>query len=154
MEAREDVACYDTVQVVGLVVKSEGDLVSVKVKRKEMCGQCPAAGVCSSFGGKDFSVEALNKCGAHVGDKVKLELRTSMFLKASFIVYAIPLLSFFVFSFAAYAICQRTGFPNKDVLTAFFGVIGVLVGYIFVGLYHRRHKGQRRFYPYAVGIVE
>lgn len=56
------------------------------------CEGCPAAGVCRPGGEGDRTLEVLDRLGARPGDRVRIRVMGSAVLKASFLIYGLPLL--------------------------------------------------------------
>jgi sigma-E factor negative regulatory protein RseC len=75
----------------GEVIRTEGDMAFVKVRRSSACGTCSSKGACHSLGGGgDLEVDVVNRAGASVGDRVVLEIPTSSVVKIAFLVYMVP----------------------------------------------------------------
>ena len=75
-----------------LVVSSEGTQAVVRTRKSEACQACGARGTCDMLGGgKEVEVQVLNYIRARAGDRVELALPEAVFLKASVIVYVLPL---------------------------------------------------------------
>ncbi|MHC1624517.1 MAG: SoxR reducing system RseC family protein [Methermicoccaceae archaeon] len=142
------------VKVSGVVTHVSRKLLTVRVMREEMCGQCPSAGVCRELSKRELLVDALNECDVRMDDLVCLELRTSTFLKASFVAYGVPLLLFFIFALGGYFIGQGMNVMRKDILSALCGLGGVVVGYVLVAVYNRRESKGINLYPRAVTVVD
>ena len=79
----------------GTVVRVDSSSAWVKTTRTKACDTCQARSSCHTLGGggEDIEVEAINEAGAKVDDTVVLSFKTSSFLKATFLVYMLPILS-------------------------------------------------------------
>ena len=132
----------------GTVEKTIDSFAFVNVERGSMCGNCPSKGLCHPFGGddKNFQVKALNSIDAKEGDKVKIVIGNRNFLKASFIVYGIPILFLIIFSILGKI------FFEKDILSFLAGFSGMILSYFFIKSYDKRNKDK--FFPEIVEIVE
>lgn len=122
-----------------LVVAIENEKYAmVSSQRKSACGSCHAEASCGVLSGgttkRDTQIRAMNPIGAQVGQRVELEISEEQFLKASFLVYLLPVLSLiFVGLFGRY-VAERLGFA-PDAAEGIGGLAGVLaLGVTFFGL--------------------
>ncbi len=79
---------------VGVVVEVKGTAAVVRITETGGCGSCASAGVCKA-GSDGRLLEAENAAGAKAGDKVAVEISGSSFIKASFVVYMVPVIMLF-----------------------------------------------------------
>lgn len=104
------------------VTSVSGRQATVSYDRPTAChGDCSkCAGGCGSMAAKEcVVVQADNPIGARVGDRVVIEAASSQVFSAIFLVYALPVLLFFV------------GYFLGDKLTAsgsLFGILGFFLG--------------------------
>ena len=75
----------------GVVAEIDGNIAKVAVMKKSACEQCAAAGVCHP--GDQEYLEASNPLGAVKGQKVKVVIAPQVYLKASIILYGIPMVA-------------------------------------------------------------
>lgn len=90
------------------VLNTEGDIALVEVERSSACEGChknetgEGCSVCTLTGGnRKFSAKALNKVGAHKGDKVEIASSSSRVLFYSALVFLLPVVVALAFYFAA-----------------------------------------------------
>jgi sigma-E factor negative regulatory protein RseC len=76
---------------VGTVIESWGVTARVLVKRNSACEHCPSRSCCASLGGDLKGVDVSNVIGAEKGQKVKIGISQKAVLKASFVLYMVPL---------------------------------------------------------------
>ncbi|MBO6849160.1 MAG: SoxR reducing system RseC family protein [Marinobacter sp.] len=82
----------------GKVVAVDGDRVWVQTIRNSACQSCSARQGCgqralaSATGGRANQIRVLNRLNAQVGDDVMLAIEETALLRASLLVYAVPLL--------------------------------------------------------------
>ncbi|MFH1885946.1 MAG: SoxR reducing system RseC family protein [Pseudomonadota bacterium] len=77
----------------GYVVRLEGDGAWVKTRRCEACDHCAAKDGCRTLGGgKEVELRVENTLGAGPGDHVAVGVSDASFLKATFLVYFLPVL--------------------------------------------------------------
>ena len=141
-------------KVVGIVRDAAGERVIVDVDAAAACPRCAAGRGCGAGilqgSGKTRRVEAMIDTGVTLreGDTVRLQLEGSSVLKASAIVYGIPLAGAAVGAAGAYLLGLGDG--GASVLA----IAGLAAGFI-VG---RRHLQRRdclaAFTPTAVGRLQ
>lgn len=108
----------------GLVVKVKGNITEVEVKRSPACESC---GVCRLLSDDKVMTEAINRIGAEVGDEVLLEMASQSVLKASLIIFGIPL----IFLGVGYLIGVSL---NRLLNLGFPQTFGMVFAFLFVGL--------------------
>ena len=76
----------------GLVVRLEGRGAWVKMQRCEACGHCAAREGCHTLGGGgEVELRVENTLDAAPGDRVAVGMSDASLLKATFLVYLVPL---------------------------------------------------------------
>lgn len=120
---------------VGQVVEIIGDKAKIKVKRHDACSKCGGCGVALSGKGENY-LQALNTANAEVGQTVKVASDTGEVLKASFVVYVVPILSLL----AGLWFGQTLG---GDWASLILGIIFLLLSYLAVRAYDRKMAGGR-----------
>jgi sigma-E factor negative regulatory protein RseC len=112
-----------------LVVAVEGDYATVSSQKKSACGSCHAEASCSVLsggGGKhDTQIRAMNPIGALVGQRVELEISERQFLKASFLVYVLPIISLIFFGIFGSFLAEQMGVA-PDSAEGIGGLLGVI----------------------------
>ncbi|MBF0453825.1 MAG: SoxR reducing system RseC family protein [Magnetococcales bacterium] len=112
-----------------LVVAVEGAYAMVSSQRKSACGSCQAESSCtvlSGGGGKrDTRIRAMNPVGAQVGQRVELEVSEQQFLKASFLVYLLPVISLIFFGILGRSLAVGLGVA-PDMAEGVGGLVGVV----------------------------
>ena len=110
----------------GIVTKIESTTTAwVKTTKSGACKSCSARSSCLG-GGEEMEVEAINRAGAHVGQKVVLSFDTSPLLKATFMLYVLPIIAMIVGAFVGQNLA-----PNFNLNTSFLSAI---FGFLFFGL--------------------
>ncbi|NLP36431.1 MAG: SoxR reducing system RseC family protein [Firmicutes bacterium] len=127
---------------VGLVVEIVEDRAIVAVQRHDVCAKCGACGIAVSGRGENH-LEALNRANAAVGQKVKIISDTSHVLKASFMVYIIPLLALLLGLYVGQLLDGSLGvFARLDII---LGIVFLLASYLFVRGYDRKLAGRQTY---------
>lgn len=114
----------------GTVVALHGDDVWVQTIRQSTCGSCSARKGCGQGAlarmtdGRANQVKVHNTCGADVGDRVVLGIEESQLLRASILVYALPLAALLAGSLIG------GGFwPGLDLAAIIGGSAGLAAGF-------------------------
>ena len=101
-----------------VTVTAGGALATVSYDRPTAChGDCDSCGGCASMAAKEqITVQAENPIGAKPGDRVVIEAATGQVFSAVLLVYALPVVLFFLgyflgaAMFGTGALCGGTGF--------------------------------------------
>jgi sigma-E factor negative regulatory protein RseC len=81
----------------GTVIEVMDRTALVSTQAKGVCHSCSARGICHMSGQKEtMEVEAWNRLGAAVGDRVQIRISGRSALTAAFLLYLVPLLGFLV----------------------------------------------------------
>lgn len=78
----------------GTVEEVVGKYAVVEIMRNDMCGDCHACDVVHPA--KKCTLKCLNKCESKAGDIVEISLDNTTFLKATLIMYGLPLIGLLV----------------------------------------------------------
>jgi len=117
----------------GKVVAVDGDRAWVQTIRTSACQSCSARAGCgqralaSVSGGRANQVLVTNSSGARVGDEVLLGIDEQSLLRASLMVYGVPLLLMVAFSIAGYQ-----WFGGSDLSAIIGAVVGMASGFWLV----------------------
>jgi len=115
----------------GLVVKTKGNIATVRVKRSSACGH--DCGECNLCKNPDIEVDILNPVGAKIGDIVKIGTDTSKVMFSAFILYMLPLVGAFVL----YGVLGLFDLTAK--ITVICEVLWFLLWFVFV-IYFNKNK--------------
>lgn len=127
-------------QVLGRVVEVENNIAYVTLLRTSACGgNCKACG--GSCESTQHTIQTLNSIDAKVGEIVEVFMDDKTGLKASAILYLIPLLGFTLFIFLGYIL------ELKDTWTFLLGIFGMFFSYLIV---HFIDKKNRKVNPIKI----
>jgi sigma-E factor negative regulatory protein RseC len=136
----------------GIVAEVEGDIARVAILAKSACEQCSAAGICHP-GDKEY-MEAVNPLGAVKGQKVKVVVAPQLYLKASIILYGIPMTVFVGGAIVAKNLAVKYGAEANSDLWAFAaGTACLLVSFLFIRAYNKKVEKTRMYKPVIVEIL-
>jgi sigma-E factor negative regulatory protein RseC len=119
------------IEEIGIVTSTDGTTAHVNVPKKTACEGC-TAGTCTA-GEQSMEIVAFNKAGAEAGQKVKVLIHSSAYMKGAMIVYGIPALAMVLGAvFGKEFMPELLTGRDPDILSAIFG-FGFLV-LSFVGV--------------------
>ncbi len=107
----------------GRVIQRQQNTVTVQLATQESCAACSLARLCTGGKGHDSIVTATAPSDILIGDNVELVIDDSVFLKASAVMYGIPLAAFLTGVFAGYglALSLRLGTGWSSGFSIVFG---------------------------------
>ncbi len=126
----------------GRVTKVTGEKVTVVFKRGAACGSCKA---CSEGQNEnEMEISAYNDCDAQIGDTVAVKMEAEFMLKATLIMYGLPLVT------------MMLGFAIGNFISAIVafgtGILFMLLTYFIIKKNEYRFQ-NRNFTAKAVEIV-
>lgn len=149
----------DLVEECGRVVACEPRGYWVATLARSGCGRCDQPGGCGQnsifrlFGQRQRQILARSDLALKPGDAVVIGVPEGLLLRASLVVYLVPLLGL-VFG----AVAGQVLFSSEPV--AILGALsGLTAGFLTAGFWSRRHAGDGRWQPLvvrrlpAVGVV-
>ncbi len=136
----------------GVVAEIEGNTAKVAILTKSGCEQCAAAGVCHP-GGEEY-MEALNPLNAKKGQKVRIVVAPQIYLKASIILYGIPMAALAAGAIIAKNVAMRyAGEPHSDLWAFIIGMICMVVSFFFIRVYNNKVEKTQTYKPVIVEIL-
>ncbi len=137
----------------GIVAEVAGDIAKVAITKKSACENCSASGVCHP--GEQEYMEAANPLGAKKGQKVKVMLAPQVYLKASIILYGIPMAVFVAAAIAGKNLGLRYGTESSSDLWAFVaGMACMVVSFLFIRMYNKKVEKTEEYKPVIVEILD
>jgi sigma-E factor negative regulatory protein RseC len=136
----------------GIVAEIEGSIAKVAVLKKSACEQCSAAGVCHP-GDREY-LEATNPLNAVKGQKVKVAIAPQLYLKASFILYGIPMVALVAGAIIAKNIASGyVGEEQSDLWAFIAGMACTFVSFLFIRSYNKKVEKTQKYKPVIVEIL-
>lgn len=78
----------------GIVIKLDRDSAWVRATKTGACESCSSRSSCHVLGGgNEMEISAINAAGAQIDDRVVLSFDTPSLLKASFLLYIVPIIA-------------------------------------------------------------
>lgn len=114
----------------GIVVARDGDMVTVELQPREGCVSCSLAQFCSGSKGSVASLRATAGADIRRGDIVEVALDDSVVLKASLVMYGIPLVAFLAGVLIGYGLSflMRPGTAMAILLPVMGGFLVLIPG--------------------------
>ncbi|HWR71847.1 MAG TPA: SoxR reducing system RseC family protein [Nitrospirota bacterium] len=138
----------------GIVAEVSGDVAKVAILKKSACEQCAASGVCHPGEGDQDLMEALNPLDAKKGQKVKVAIAPQIYLKASLILYGIPMASLVGGAIIAKNLAIKFGAEAQSDLWAFSaGMLCMIVSFLFLRRYNRKVEKTQEYKPVIIEIL-
>lgn len=122
----------------GTVEKVEGELATVSIERQDMCGECHACEVLGEV--KKCQIQCIDKCQSQVGDEVEIDLDQASFLKATGIMYGVPLVGLFIGLGVGMLIPARFGKNVQEIGMMILGLLMMSLGLFWVKGREKKHK--------------
>ena len=108
------------IEEIGIVTSTEGTTAHVNVPKKSTCEGC-TAGTCIT-GEQSMEIVAFNKAGAQSGQKVKVLIQSSAYLKGTMVIYGVPALALVLGAvFGKEFMPELFTGTDPDILSAIFG---------------------------------
>ncbi|NLC53145.1 MAG: SoxR reducing system RseC family protein [Firmicutes bacterium] len=137
------------------VVAVNGDEVRLRYTRHSACRKCGACLVLGNNLDDQEIVLPKDQLDLAKGDRVAIRLKDSSIIKASFMVYALPLF-FFILGYLGGArlgtVLMGEAWTEAGGLLG--GVLGLALTYGGLNLYDRRLQKAARYQPYIARVLE
>ena len=135
------------------IVTAVGDngCATVKTVASTACEACAAKSSCHGSG-QEREVEVLNPVGAGCGDRIVLHLADGVFLKATFLLYIVPIIGLMAGAALGHIAAPTVGLdPSLAAAAAAFG--GFAIAVAFVRYQGNRMGRENRYRPAIIRIV-
>ncbi len=135
----------------GQIVEVKDGLAVVKIKRSSYCNSC---GACNMGAHPDEMILTVpNRLEGKPGDLVELDLESSSILKASAIMYLIPLAALLIGAGAGYMIAYRIN-ANTELFAALGGILLTILAFLGIHMMEPVFSRQRKYSPQMVSIIQ
>ncbi len=138
----------NSISHIGIVQSVDGQEVTVKMTVESACAACHAKSLCGVSDSKDKIVKAVNVSDAHfeVGEKVNVEMRQSLAMKAIVICYLLPFIVLLT------TFCVMSYFCQNELVNVLVTFAAVAAYFFFIWLFN--HKIERNVTFIAVKLTE
>ena len=135
----------------GIVKEVKGNTAVVVMERQDMCGDCHACEIMS--GKKDCTLSCQTKIPCQVGDKVEIALTTDYFLKATYLIYGVPLIGLLVGLGVGIGLSKILSVSYEDLIVALCIIIGTGLGILYIKSKDKKQT-YTKFFPHIVSKVK
>jgi len=138
----------------GVVIDASETRAWVRLEPGGDCSACASSSACrreADASGRRV-VEAINPLGVRTGQRVVLHMEGTGIVKASLLMYALPLLLLLLGAFLGKTL--GGGENPSDTRAALFGLGFMVAGFLGIRLWGQRAAGQEEFYPRITRILE
>ncbi|ARU55322.1 positive regulator of sigma E, RseC/MucC [Oleiphilus messinensis] len=138
------------IEETGKVVAVDGNSIWVLVARQSSCSTCSAKSTCGQSAlseltqGQQTQLKVRNHLGCQVGDTVTIGIPEQAMLKASALIYLLPIVFMLVF-----AVCADLA-KASEAITAVSGLIGLIAGLGAAHLWSGRLANRQEFEPHLI----
>lgn len=146
----------DMLTEIGRVVAKKNDTIWVQTQSKTGCSSCQVNTACGNgivskaFSHKVFITPLKNKINANIDDEVEVGIPDNLVVRASFVVYLVPLISMLL----ALLVCQAW-FTNPSELSSILAaVLGLSVGFLITHRYSKSANQKGQMEPVLLRIVK
>lgn len=127
----------------------------VEVKRSSACRHCASASLCLAFSKDTNAVEVSDPIGVRVGQRVRVGLESTALLKASAILFVIPILALVAGVFLGNLLAIRQGYQGSAELWAILvGISALFITFLIIRLLNDYFRKKRGYVPIITGVVD
>ena len=123
----------------------------VEIQRGSACSKCHAECACTGEEAQTMLVEARDPIGVQSDQYVQITIQNTSVLRASFVVYMIPLFSLIMGVLIGEYLGQRLGVQNLLEILTGFGCLGLSL--IIVRVYNNLFKRDIRNQPIITKVI-
>lgn len=142
-----------------VVVSVSDGKAEVEIRRQTACGGCQAGGACGTsliaqlFERRINFLSVDNAAAAVPGDRVVIGLDDSVLQRASFIVYALPLIGLLLGALFGEMLAEIFRAASREPLAIFMGLLGMLAALAWVRRYSQRCHDDPRYRPRILRVL-
>lgn len=130
----------------GIVKKAKNGIAVISIQDSDKCRECAAKIYCKPGSSEERSLTVRDPYGAHPGDKVRIVIKGSKILRASFLLYGIPL----ILLLAGIFLGMEVFTINKELYSSLAGIGLVVVYSLLLSFFSR--KPRTKAYPEIIFI--
>ena len=135
----------------GIVTKLGSGTAWVRTLPSEACAGCSSCGTCNAQR-EEAEVEVINAVGAKIGDRILIDIKTSAFLKATFLLYVFPIIGLTVGAMLGVQVAGRYGY-DASACSAALGFAAFFLTVAVVRIQGNRMGRQRAYQPQIIKIL-
>jgi sigma-E factor negative regulatory protein RseC len=135
----------------GIVTKVGAGTAWVRTLPSEACAGCASCGTCNAQR-EDAEVEVINEIGARIGDRILIDIKTSAFLKATFLLYVFPIIGLTIGAMLGVKVSEHFGY-DASVCSATIGFAAFFLTVAIVRIEGNRMGRQKAYRPQIIKIL-
>ena len=136
----------------GVVTEVLPETIMVKLKRTSACSGC---GACKPWNDTEMLVEAVNKVGAKLNDRVRLDMESQVYMSALAVLYGIPFAGIIGGFAVGTLLFNHLGFVDIAPLAGFgLGIFMAFVCHKIIKAAEPKRKKEKRLRAAAVEIID
>ncbi|MFH1729748.1 MAG: SoxR reducing system RseC family protein [Pseudomonadota bacterium] len=135
------------------VHKTKEDVAIVYVKRSTACEHCNSKSVCQTIDSGMNEIKVKNSISAKEGDTVIIELGSTKVVKASLLVYGLPIFSFLIGAIFGFSFSNILSI-SKDSAALIFGFSAVCISIVIIKLVSNKLEKSGTFTPDIIKILK
>lgn len=127
----------------------------VRATTGDFCESCKCQGACHTLGGgTERKITAINRAGAMEGDQVLISIGSGSFLKASLVVYLLPILALLAGSFIGHKYSAQIWFAgNPETVSVLTGLFCFGASFMVIRLFNSRFTQNQKYYPVIEKVI-
>lgn len=135
----------------GIVKEIKDNTVVVTMQRQDMCGDCHACEMLS--GKKQCTLNCKTDIPCQIGDQVEVSITNDYFLKATYLIYGIPLVGLLLGLGMGVCVSRVIGVQYEDIVVVVSMIIGIGLGMFYIKVKDHK-KTYEQFLPQIIGKYE
>ncbi|GAK58648.1 positive regulator of sigma(E), RseC/MucC [Candidatus Vecturithrix granuli] len=135
---------------IGRVTKLNNGKACVEIEKRSACADCHAGCVCD-LGKSVMLIDASDPIGVHENDTVQLSIPTESALRASFVVYGIPLIALISGVLGGEYLGKILGISTVLEILGGFTFLGISL--VFIKLYDNVFRQNRKNQPVITKVI-
>lgn len=136
----------------GIVIEAQGLRAKVQIEKRSACESCSAAAICHPP--EHDYLNAVNNIGAVKGQKVRVIVQPEQYLRASIILYGLPILVFLGgIVIGKFLAVRLIGELYSDLWAFAAACAGTFITFMIIIRYHGKKRREDAYDPMIVEII-
>lgn len=135
----------------GIVKERKNDLAVVVMERQDMCGDCHACEMMS--GKKQCTLTCKDDIKSNIGDRVEITLGAQHFLKATYIMYGVPLIGFVGGLIISLVFTKLFHLKIVDLWVTLGMILGMMIGVFYIRCREKKRVYQK-YLPHVIAKIK
>ncbi len=136
----------------GIVQEVGPSKAFILINRSSACAGCHSQSACHPSEHKEMIVEAINDLHARIGDRVQISVPAGSLLKATFIVYFVPVLALVLGAITGSKLAPSLGM-DATLTSILCGVLSMVTVFGIVKRYDKIANSKSQYWPRITRIL-